>query len=65
MNEISKLAAKIQNSEKYNTAEIRITVDDARALLAEIELLRIPVMQVVPESKTLTHTHMDGGKFGS
>lgn len=66
MNEINKLRQRLSNVKK-NVVEYRMTVAEARDLLAEIDILLIPpVIEKLAEEDVLSTPYfsiMDGGTF--
>ena len=65
MPEIEKLRQRLKNVNK-NTVEYRMTVNEARQLLSEIDLLVTPIIVSAPEQKPYESKQikiMDGGTF--
>lgn len=66
MSEIEKLKTRILNSEKWNSSELRISVEDAKKLLHEINEIKNSVVVekiTLPEKESHTSINMDGGTF--
>ena len=65
MSEIAKLRQRLQNVNK-NVTEYRMTVVEAKALIAEIDILTMPKIEPVKEAikaPTVITKIMDGGTF--
>ena len=65
MSEIAKLRQRLQNINK-NVTEYRMTVVEAKALIAEIDILTTPKIEPVKEAikaPTTIIKIMDGGIF--
>lgn len=71
MGEISKLELRIKNSEKWNTKELRITIEDAKLLLKEINEIKVAsTATMVPIVNDIQVNNsgisgVDGGSFSS
>ena len=64
MSEIQKLETRIKNAERFNSTELRISVTDARNLLAEITSLQLPASVPLVTEVPIVTVSVDAGSFG-
>lgn len=70
MSEINKLELRIKNSKKWNTKELRMTIEDAQLLLDEINEIKAAmstpavIKDILPEHTNI-NISVNGGSFDS
>lgn len=61
MDEVSKLRLKIKNTRKIKKHTLTLSLDEAEALLAEVE--QVTKIKEQEETETVVYVEMDGGRF--